>query len=398
MAAKRKLIDEHDLQGFKYFKKLSSLVEHLHDAGCARDRASNRKLHMDQYMVLLLLYMFNPICDSLRSLQRASELRKVQSKLRVPRAALGSLSEAAHVFDSSLLIDLIAELAEEVRPQPSDSRLSDLGQIVTVVDGTLLKALPRTAQALWFDERHKGAKAHVQYELLKGVPTRCTLTDSKGNEKVELEKTLEPDRLYVLDRGYAKYALMQEIMDSQSSFVCRIADMAHVRSVVEEREITPEAVGAGIRRDAVVMLGSRASTGPKLHEPVRIIQLDCTEFTAKSRRAIREGRNSGETMLVATDRLDLPAEMISVLYSYRWQIEVFFRFFKHVLGCRHLLSHCENGIALQVYATIIACLVLALYTGQKPTKATTEMLGWYLMGWAEEDELIAHIARSKKRS
>ena len=54
MAGKRKIIDEHDLQGFKYFKKLSSLVEHLHDAGCARDRAGNRKLHMDQYCLLVL--------------------------------------------------------------------------------------------------------------------------------------------------------------------------------------------------------------------------------------------------------------------------------------------------------------------------------------------------------
>jgi len=45
--------------------------------------------------------------------------------------------------------------------------------------------------------------------------------------------------------------------------------------------------------------------------------------------------------------------VIGLIYLHRWQVEIFFRFFKHVLGCRHLLSHCENGIELETYAAII---------------------------------------------
>ncbi|MFW6146268.1 MAG: 4Fe-4S binding protein [Planctomycetota bacterium] len=71
-----------DLQGFKYFKILSGILESLHDAGCERDRAHNRTLHMDQYMTLLLMYMFNPVCASLRALQEASDLKKVQRVLK----------------------------------------------------------------------------------------------------------------------------------------------------------------------------------------------------------------------------------------------------------------------------------------------------------------------------
>ncbi len=58
MTAKRDKIKEKQLQGFKYFKSISGMLESLHDAGCARDRAGNRILHMDQYMSLILLYMF----------------------------------------------------------------------------------------------------------------------------------------------------------------------------------------------------------------------------------------------------------------------------------------------------------------------------------------------------
>jgi len=85
-------------------------------------------------------------------------------------------------------------------------------------------------------------------------------------------------------------------------------------------------------------------------------------------------------MLICTDRLDLPVEVVVLLYKCPWQVEIFFRFFKYILGCRHLLSYSQNGVELQVYAAIIACLLIVLYTGAEPTKRTYEMLCWYLSG------------------
>ena len=78
MSAKRHEIEASEVQGLKYFRALSGLLERLHQVGCERDRAGNRLLHIDQYVCLVLLYLFNPICTSLRSLQQASELKKVQ--------------------------------------------------------------------------------------------------------------------------------------------------------------------------------------------------------------------------------------------------------------------------------------------------------------------------------
>ena len=141
MSKKRHKIKEHELQGFKYFKPISALLENLHNAGCERDRAGNRILHMDQYMFLLLLYMFNPICTSLRAVQQASELKKVQRKLGCSRASLGSLSEAATVFDSALMQDIVTDLATSLRPISSHAKLDDLTGILTAVDGTLINAL-----------------------------------------------------------------------------------------------------------------------------------------------------------------------------------------------------------------------------------------------------------------
>ena len=393
MSHKRENIKEGDLEGFKYFKKVGALLERLHGTACERDRAHNRQLHMDQYMVLLLLYMFNPICVSLRALQQASTLKKVQKVLQVPRASLGSLSEAACVFDADLLKGVVEELAAELRPLPHDPRLDDVQKILTLVDGTVLAALPKMVWALWQD-KHNALKAHVQFELLKGVPVWAPITDANADEREVLAANLQAGRVYVTDRGYAKYGLLQGIVDIGSSFVCRIRDNA-VFQVVQERELSQEALDAGVVRDAVVWLGDKAKRGD-LRQPVRIIEIACTPHI-KSHKNGRGGPQQGETILIATDLLDLPAEVAALIYQCRWGIEIFFRVFKHLLGCRHLLSQCENGIRLQMYAAILACMLIALYTGGKPTVRTYEMLNWYFLGWADEEELQSHIARLQKQ-
>ena len=117
-------IRSKDLTGLKYFDKLAPLLERLHNDGCKRDKGDNRELHFDQYCMLILLYLFNPVITSLRAIQQASELDKVQKKLGCSRASLGSLSESATVFDPKRLKEIISELSEELKPLDRDSRLT----------------------------------------------------------------------------------------------------------------------------------------------------------------------------------------------------------------------------------------------------------------------------------
>jgi len=394
MSAKREKIKESQLQGFKYFKAIGGMLESLHAAGCQRDRVGNRLLHMDQYMSLLLLYMFNPICTSLRAVQQASELQKVQRILGCPRASLGSLSESARVFDSALMQEIIEHLSEKLKPISSHSKLDDLPGILTAVDGTLIPALSKMTWALWKTDQ-QAVKAHTQFDIQKHVPVKITITEGNGNEKEVLADHLEPGRIYVKDRGYAGLALFQQILDAKSSFVCRIRDNA-VYEVLEEYPLTEDAKAAGIVFDRKVRLGSNTKTKEQLSVPVRLVAIQCTPHVKRTHTG-RGGPEQGETLLIATDRFDLEADVIALIFKHRWMIEIFFRFFKHVLGCRHLLSYCQNGIELQTYAAIIACMLIALWTGRKPTLRTYEMLCWYFTGMADEEELLAHISRLQKQ-
>ena len=76
---------------------------------------------------------------------------------------------------------------------------------------------------------------------------------------------------------------------------------------------------------------------------------------------------------------------------YEWYTELFFRWFKCILGCRHLVATSLNGVAIQLYLALIASLLISVWVGKKPTKRTLEMLQFYFMGWATEEELMQHI-------
>jgi len=306
------------------------------------------------------------------------------------------LSEAARIFDPELLRGIIDDLVERLPPISKNSAFDDIKGVLTLVDGSLLPALPRLAEAMWLDDEHRAFKIHTHFELLKGVPVRMDLTEGNGNEKEVLEAHLEKDRVYVMDRGYAKFALFKGILDAGSSFVCRIRDNS-VFEVIQERELSKKALDAGLVRDAVVRFTGEQAVKAGMG-PLRIIEIECTPHHKTTGHTSRGGPEQGDTILIVTDMLDVPPEIIALIYKHRWAIETFFRFYKHVLGCRHLLSHSTNGIAIQVYLGIIACLPIALWTGRKPTLRTYEMICFYFMGLASQEELLAHIEKLPAQS
>jgi hypothetical protein len=289
------------------------------------------------------------------------------------------------VFDAEALQGVITELAARALPLAGAADLKAL-EGLTAVDGSLLPALPRMAWALWVDETHRAAKMHLAFEVLRGVPVKVAVTEGNGSEKNELRKMLEAGRLYVIDRGYAEYLLFQEIIDIKSSFVGRIRSDANW-TTVKERPVSPESKAANVLSDCEVWLGGKKSR-KALKQTLRIIKVDTGKIDKKG---------NPEVLLLATDRMDLDAELVALAYRYRWSVELFFRWFKCILGCQHLLSHSENGVEIQVYVAIIASLLVSLWTGKKPTKRTFEMLCFYFCGMADEDELLAHVNKLKKQ-
>lgn len=401
---KRRKIRESDITGLKYFDQLAPLLERLHNDGCERDRAGNRRLHYDKYCMLVLLYIFNPIVTSLRGIQQSSELKNVQRKLGCPRTSLGSLSEATDVFDSERLKEIIEELGEQLEPLTQDKRLADIQHTITLVDGSVLAALPQMMEASWRKaEQGSGSvkwRLHTHFEILRGIPTRIDVTPNGGGEHDEravLAATLQSDRLYVADRGYAKFALFNKIAAQQSSYVVRLRDNS-VWNVVEEKYRNDDAQLDEILSDQIVEFPNGKKESRPDHQ-IRVICIRVNPHTTRGKsRSGSTGVDSDGILRIATNLLDVPAEIIALIYSRRWAVEIFFRFFKHILGCRHLLSCEENGIEIQTYCAIIACMLITLWTGRKPTLRTYEMICFYFIGLADEEELMKHIEKLKPQA
>jgi hypothetical protein len=401
MAEKRKRVTEQDVTGLKYFRRLLPLFERLHKVGCARDKAGNRLLHMDQYCALVLLFLFNPCLRSLRALQQASELRNVQKKLGCSRASLGSLSEATDVFDPERLREIIGELAVQTRPV-RDVTGKEVEHLLTAVDGSVVQTLATIAEAAYLKDRHGQSKSawrlHTHFDIDRGVPTRIDVTSGKNSgksdEKNVLRSNLQPDHCYVMDRWYAQFTLFNEINAIDSSYVCRLRDNSRYE-VLESRTPSTAAQKANVLGDEIVELGR----SKRPDHPVRLV---CVGVTPHVKRGARKRGSTGPPsdgiLRIGTNLLDPPAEVIAEIYQQRWTIELFFRFFKHILGCRHLLSQDRVGIEIQTYCAIIACLLISLTTGCKPTLRTYEMICLYLQGWADEEELLAHLQKLKPHS
>lgn len=385
MAARRDSNRPPKVEGLKYFALIDGMLERLRRVGCERDVAGNRQLYFDQYAALLLLYFFNPAVTSLRGIRQFSTLEKVQRMCGVKETSLGSLSEAARVFDPQALEPVIAELAARALASPQalpKAQQAALKNLVAV-DGTLLKALPKMAWALWQDATHRAAKLHVGFAVFPGVPVNASLTSGNGSERDELRRFVQPGGFYVADRGYASNDMFRQFDAEGVQFLIRVQQNA-TYEVAQENPLSQADRAAGVVRDVNVRRLGTDKHNALLARPLRIVHV--------------QGSEPDQVWVLATNALHLTAELIALAYRYRWQVELFFRWLKCILGCRHLLSQSASGVTIQVYAAIISSLLIWLWTGAKPNKRTYEMICHYLAGWATLDELEAHLQQHHRKA
>ena len=258
--AKREIRDQ-DVQGLKCLRKIRPLLSRLRKVGTERDRAGNRRLFMDQYCALILMSLFSPAIESLRDLQRACALDKVRKRLGVNRASLGSLSESVAIFDPALLKEIATELGHTIRSRP-DHRFDAVGQRITAVDGTVIDTVTRVAELSWTPKakgKHLSAyRLHTHFEVLSGKAVRIDATSAapKGDadERAVLQRTIEADRCYVLDRGYISERLWNAINAVGSSEACRSSDRT-AATVTHTNELTEADRAASVISDEIVDLG-----------------------------------------------------------------------------------------------------------------------------------------------
>lgn len=382
--AESKRFSEEDLSRWKLIRdfgdRLDRAAEGTQESRSEKD--PRRRLSRNDYFSLLLFGLFNPVVESMRGLCAASSLARVQEDVCSRRVSLGSFSEAQSVFDPELLRKVMNELVAESSGAWGDTRLARYRESLQVIDSTLWHVVPRMGWAQWRHQNteQRALRLHLKFKVLAQVPSAAVITEGKKCERAAFRKQmLKAGEFYVGDRNYAEdYKLLREMDEKGCSFLMRLRESSKIH---EEREFELDEADreAGVLSDTQVVLGTREKTGPY-------------------RLVIVEGEKENLLLITNQPKEEISAELIALLYRYRWQVELFFRWLKCLLPCRHWFCESEQGVVLQIYCALIAALLLARYTGKKPGKRQMELMRFYMMGYASIDELEEGLKIGQKQS
>jgi hypothetical protein len=214
---------------------------------------------------------------------------------------------------------------------------NDLGDLISI-DGSLVDA---ALSMSWADYRDgaKKAKVHVGFDLNHSIPAQIHLTEGKADERPFATQIIAPGQTGVLDRYYQCHKNFDIWQTDGKHFVCRIKASTTIKCL-RPLEVQP---GSIVFYDAIVLLGT--PTVNQTEKQVRVVAY----------------RVEGKNYWIATDRYDLSAEQIATIYRLRWNIEVFFGWWKRHLKVYHLIARSPHGVMVQILGGLITYLLLAIY-------------------------------------
>jgi len=290
------------------------------------------KLHFEGF-VRLLVYHFTKGCESGRQL--LTDVSTAASELGLGEVKHSTFFDAFRRFPvvwfASLLSFLLTAVVWKAIPE-----LDALGKLYCV-DGSVF---PAVATMLWaeYTSQHQAIRLHLCFELNRMIPVHFLVDTGKSNEKKALLQMLEAGVTYIADRGYYSFPLLATIAAAQAFFVFR-AKVNLVYTRVERLSVNlPNTVQHLFRyvTDQRVRL-----TNARGHPVYRLISFWVGQ----------------ERYLILTNRLDLTTFQVILLYAYRWQVELIFRFLKRSMNGLHLLSHSKGGATIHFYALLITALL-----------------------------------------
>jgi len=378
----REPIRVEELFGGKYIRTLQAHLARLRVA----HPHPNRKLFYDDVAIAYLLAFFSPAIRSLRILDDFSQTQAMRQQTSVERIPRSTLSDANKVFDPALLEPIIEELRARIPDlDREDPKLGELTRRVRAADSSLFTVTATVAWALQSRRANKKKQAHIrlnlQWAAATGTPEGVSIGGAGSSESDALMAALEPDLIYVMDRGYVNFQLLDRIQHARSDFVVRLKSNNLFVSI-KSRPLSDEDRAAGVISDSI---GRLSGSG------------DCQPPGAMLREiVIVDPRHPDKPLRLLTSILDVSAHVVGELYRWRWKIELFFRWLKVHANFEHLTSHSENGVATGFYIAVIGVLLMYIHTQRPVSKYAHFMLGLVASGQATMEEILPILQRRER--
>lgn len=289
------------------------------------DLASGSKKLFFKDFTKKLLFSFIYQVSSLRNLSIELQTNEVCKDLSLEYTPFSTLKDGFNRFDSIHYKTIFENLVKHL-PLFKVSYLEEMG-IFKVIDGTLL---PTLLHMSWtkYRKTKNAFKLHVSFELNRMIPTEFWRGTGNSCERSMFLKMIQSGITYIADKGYFSFDLVQRVIQIQAFFILRVKE----NMLFDKQE--------NLKIDSnmpVCFKNVSDSIGVFKNDPnqnkLRLIQFQVGE----------------SCFMIATNRFDLSTLNSIILYAYRWQIELFFKYLKRTLNGIHLFNHSENGVEIQFY-------------------------------------------------
>ena len=376
------------IMGSKYIRVLEKHVAQLRQT----DPHGNRKLFYDDVVIMHLLAFFNPTLKSLRTIEDFSQTRQARKHLTPRKLCRSTLSDFHALCEPSRLQPIVEQLRSALRRRRNNATPADLPEEVrqlVAVDGSFFAAAADVAWAVQHATNTGRKRASVRLDLSLDVvnwtPVACSISGVGQSEAEQAIGAIQPGAIHVYDRGIFSFDLLAAHAKQKSFFVNRLRE-AGPRcpnfAAEEERPLADADRAQGVISDRIGrMPGSLHRPGPELR--VREIIICAPD-------------EPGGQIRLITNLLDVEARHVGVMYRYRWQIELFFRWLKVFANFNHLIAHSREGVLLSFYVAVIGVLLIYLHTDAKPSKYAFNLLSFVASGGATLEE-ITPILRERER-
>lgn len=258
--------------------------------------------------------------------------------------ALPTLARANEHRDWRIYRDYARLLIQEARRLYINDPVADLNLAgaVYAIDSTTIELCLTLFPWARLAGEQASIKLNMELCLSGSIPAFFDFSSSKEHDVLFLDRIIfEPGAHYVFDRGYLSFARWYAIHQSGAFFVSRAkCNMSFCRLYSH-----PVDKATGVHCDQTIVLAGRSTK--------RL-------YPEKLRRIKYWDQETNQEYVFLTNDFVLSASTIALLYKYRWQVELFFKWIKQHLSIKAFWGRSENAVKTQICVALCVYLLVAI--------------------------------------
>ena len=314
---------------------LSPLADFFKDSGANIDKkAASTKLFFEDFFQKIVFAFQNNI-SSLRSLSLELQTNPTAKALALSYTPFSTLKDGFSRFKAADFAQ-IYQVALACFDWRACKSFQELGKLC-LIDGSLFPTL-LSMEWTTYKSQSNACKLHLCLELNRMLPTEFWVGSGNSSERAFVQRIAQKGVTYIADRGYFSFDLVEKLVEKEAFFVFRLKSNL-LTTLIENKPLTHQVpFPACFERvtDQLIAFTNQPDLGR--------FRLVCFHI-------------QGKQFTICTNRTDLTTLQIILLYAYRWQIELMFKFLKRTMNGLHLFNQSENGVQIQFYSLLTLALL-----------------------------------------